>query len=223
MNSLFFPPVVLIFNVFFLFIVSRLTIDEIFGALNLITKNKGTVYWLVSLIFFPGTTIHELAHFFMATILLVRVREFKIFPEWQNNHIKLGFVSMEKRDFLRGILIGIAPIFAGFGFFWFLSVFKIFPNSNLLLNAVIVYLIFCISTMMFSSREDLKELINTIPILILVGLSLYIFNVKADLNLLLNSTLIKIIKDINIYLFYSLIINIISVVVIKSLRFILKK
>jgi len=219
MDNIYFSLIILIADVFLLYLVSRKTINEIFNSLMIVTKTKGIVYSLASLIFFPGTAIHELAHFFMATVLFIKVREFKIFPEWYGGRIRLGTVVMEKKDFLRGILVGIAPLFAGFAFFWWLSAFKIFPNSSLLLNAILIYFMFCVSTTMFSSYEDLKELINTVPFLILIGVGLYLFDIRVDLNLISSGRLIKIIKDINTYLFYSLIINVVIVVILKSFRF----
>lgn len=205
---------ILFFQIISLFFISRITIEEIFRFFYPLNS------LIIALIFLPGTMVHELAHFFMCTILLVRTQKLSILPERAGKKIKLGSVVRERVDFLRGTLIGLAPIFAGLFFFWWLSFVKVLPNNNLLITIVLIYLIFSISTTMFSSTEDLRELINLIPLIILIALGFYLFNI--NLQFIINDLIIKTIKDINIYLFYSIIINILIIGVIRSLKFIFK-
>ena len=205
-----------------LYFASRFTIGEIFSVINRFTNQRAIIYPFFALIFFPGTVIHELAHYFVGTMLLIKIREVKIFPEWQDNHLKLGSVSFEKKDFIRGIIVGVAPFIIGLLFFLWLSILNIFPNKNLLMNILFIYLIFTVSTMMFSSQADLIELINIIPLIILILLIIYIFNLRVDYfianNNWIKEGIIKSLSYINYYLLFSLIINLIIIILLKSLR-----
>lgn len=205
------PLLILFLQIFILFFISRVTIEQIF----LFFYPLNSLF--VALIFFPGTVVHELAHFFMCAILFVRTQKLSILPEREKGNIRLGSVVREEVDFLRGILIGLAPIFAGLFFFWWLSIAKIFPSSNLLINIILIYLMFAISTTMFSSREDLKELINLIPLIILIVLGIYLFDIDLSWQLKIDNLRIEAIKDINLYLFYSILINILIIGIVRGI------
>lgn len=218
MNNQYSPILFFLGNVIFLFLVSRITIQELFRFVRLCSQEKTVIYTLISLIFLPGTIIHEIAHYFTATILFLKVREVRILPQWEDNHIKLGSVIYEKKDFLRGMLIGLAPIFGGFIIFLLFSVYKIFPNSNIFINIILIYIIFTISTTMFSSSQDLKELVNTIPFIIFVAIGFYLLNIQVDSKFFVNKEIIKTVNNINLYLFYSLIINIVIILFMRLVK-----
>ncbi len=208
-----------------LYFLSRWTISKLFHFLRVFLKNDHLTFSLVSLIFFPGTIIHELAHFFAAMILFLRVRSINIFPKWQGNEIKLGSVLYEKKDFVRGVLVGIAPIFAGIIFFWAVAAFKLFPAENIILNIVFLYLIFTVSTMMFSSKRDLVDLIYIFPFLVFLYGFFYIFDLKLDFllkNKVFEKDLFIFIKQVNVYLFISIIINVFLLVMLFIVRGLIK-
>lgn len=82
---------------------------ELSGASLLIfgsTKPGRAIY---SLFVLPGTIIHELSHWIVAELLLVKTGEITIFPE----ESRLGSVSTAKSDPFRGFLIGLAPFITG--------------------------------------------------------------------------------------------------------------
>lgn len=158
------------------------------------------IYALISTIYFPGTLLHETAHFAMATLLLLRVKEIQIFPKITGEDtVKLGHVLYEKRGAVRGALVGIAPFFLGMIFFWSLTYFKLFPNQSLGLNILFSYLIFTISSTMFSSKHDLIDILYAIP-LVIMGIGIvYIFNLTSSFE--------ELIRNINLYFFFPLVIN----------------
>lgn len=193
-----------------LFFLSRFTINQLFYFFRRFLKNEKAVFRLISLIFFPGTVLHEFAHFFAAIVLFLRVRDIKIFPEWENNNLKLGHVLYEKKDFVRGILVGIAPIFAGLLFFLSLFAWRLFPQQNFLLNVLVIYFIFTVSSMMFSSKQDLIDLIYIPPVLILIAGIIYVFDIKIDIlfqNENLSRLAITFLTQINFYLVISILIH----------------
>lgn len=201
-----------------LFFISRESINEIFYYLRKFFRSDSIIYSLVSIFFLPGTIVHELSHFFMAMILFLNVREIHIFPKWEGNHIKLGRVIYEKKDFLRGIMVGIAPIITGFIFLFSVSTLKIFPSQNLLLNILIIYSILVITSTMFSSKQDLVDIVFILPVFLIVGAVIYIFNIDLSYfykNQQFVTKLSDILLRINWYLFLSLSLHIIFIVVLK--------
>ncbi|MBI3620004.1 hypothetical protein HY214_02570 [Candidatus Roizmanbacteria bacterium] len=209
-----------------IFWLSRQTVNELFFFLRTFIHQERVVFSLVSLLFFPGTILHEMAHFITALALMLRVREITIFPKFHANYIKLGSVVYEKQDFVRGVLVGIAPIFAGLFFFWFVARFNLFPSDTLWLNMLITYLIFTISSTMFSSKQDLVDVVFILPLFLLIGGVVYIFNINLSFithNGVVVDGLTSFLKEVNIYLGFSLIMNIGLLAVLKMMRQLMKK
>jgi len=215
----------LILQLVLIYLISRCVINELFLLLLDLFGNQKLVYNLLALFFLPGTIIHELSHFLAATVLFLRVRSFSIWPQWQNNHLKLGSVVYEKKDLLRSILVGIAPLFGGLAFFLFLANFNIFPQINWLVNLFLLYLIFVVSVNMFSSKKDLQDLLFLIPLSLIAGLVIYIFNLPIDLvfNNGFWHNIIIIFRRINIYLLLSLGINLGFWLILKFTGRLIKK
>lgn len=221
----------LTFVIFFLllatiFFISRFTTNEIFYFLRIFIKDENLISSLISLFFLPGTILHELAHFFAASILLLRVRSVSIFPSRQENYIKLGSVIYEKKDVLRGILVGIAPVFVGLIFFYLIDATKLFPATNIFLNLIMFYLIFSVSSTMFSSKQDLVDLIFVLPLILVFFAFLYIFDIKINLlleNKAIVNNFLLFLGKINQYLIFTLLINLLLIIVLKVTRSILKK
>ncbi len=216
-------PLQLIFfvgQIIILYFISRVTVQETFYFFAHFTRSQRVIFSLVSTVFFVGTVLHEMAHFLMAVGLMLRVHDVKIFPEWEGNSIKLGRVLYEKKDFVRGILVGIAPIFAGVYFFWLVAYWSQIFQGNIPLQAVIIYLMFVISTTMFSSKQDLIDIVFILPVFLIVGAGMYILNLpvlSVFMSLLpfVNPTLLL----INHYLLYSVLIHIGLIALCKSLRY----
>ncbi len=201
-----YQPLFFILLLFVLYFVSRQTINHMFHALRLFIKNEKSIFAIISFIFFPGTVIHEMAHFFMAIILMLKVRGITIFPTWENGYIKLGSVVYEKGDYIRGVLVGIAPIIVGLLCFWWISVVNIFPSDNFSITIALGYLIFVISSTMFSSKQDLVDLIFLIPFIILGFIIMYIFDINIRIPLNGNSMRIiaEYMQTANTYLMFSI-------------------
>jgi|GEM_PF-798412 len=215
--------VLLLLGIYFF---SRQTINELFYFLQIFFRKNELVFSLISLIFLPGTIIHELAHFLAAMILMLKVSEVRILPEIDKDNIRLGSVVYEKKDIIRSILVGLAPIFLALSIFWILANFHVFPGPNIYFNALMVYVLFTISSTMFSSKKDLQDLIFVFPLIVIISAIVYIFDIRVDMvfrNKILMENIANIIKQVNYYLVVSLLINIVLIVFFKSLRFVLKK
>jgi len=195
-----------------IFFLSRKNFNNFFYLFRRIFKNEKTVYALVSLLFLPGTIIHEFSHFFTAMILFLPVKDIQIFPKFEEGQIKLGHVLYVKKDFLRGILVGIAPFFGALLFFFILGIFKLFPNKILGLNIALIYLIFTVSSVMFSSKQDLVDIVYLIPLLVFLAGIYYVFQPLINLSFFdrlkeVINGLRFFLEKVNFYLFISIIIH----------------
>ncbi len=210
--------IVFLLQIIVIYIISKLTIKELFLFLRKFFQTDFPVFLLVSFIFLPGTIIHETSHFITALLLILPVKSMTIFPKWDNNEIKLGEVLFVKKDFLRAILVGIAPVFFGIGILFLLFFYQIYPSNNLGLNILYSYLIFSISANMFSSKQDLKDLILITPVALLVMVLFYVFDIK------INTDFINVIMNkVNLYIFFVLIINVMLFSFFKLLNYFIKK
>lgn len=210
--------IVFLLQIVAIYFISRLIIKELFLLLRKFFQTDFPIFLIVSLIFFPGTIIHETAHFITALFLILPVKSMTIFPKLDNNEIKLGEVIFVKKDFLRAILVGIAPVFFGIGILFLLFYYHIYPANNLSLNILYSYLIFSISANMFSSSQDLKDSILIIPVILLFIIIFYVFDIKINM-----SSINVIINKINLYIFFVLIINVLLFSFIKLLNHFIKK
>ncbi|PIY71891.1 hypothetical protein COY87_03810 [Candidatus Roizmanbacteria bacterium CG_4_10_14_0_8_um_filter_33_9] len=221
MDNIVLQPVFFIILLLILFFLSCQTTNEIFYFLRMFIKNDSTVFGLVTFFFLPGTILHEFSHFFMAIILFLPVHKIQILPEFEKNYIKLGKVLYEKKDVIRGVIVGIAPLLGAMLFFWFLSIFHLFPQQNIWLSILLGYVVFSVSTSMFSSKQDLIDLVYIIPFIALFWAIIYLFNINLSF-IIQNRTFIRNIQEffynVRFYLVFSLIIHGIVIIVLKSLR-----
>ncbi len=201
-----------------LYLLSRRTIQELFYILLRLFPKK-IAYSLVALLFFPGTVVHEVAHFLMATILIMRVRDIRLLPEWHGNNLKLGSVLYEKQDALRGIVVGIAPVVAGILIFLFLANWNIHIRNSVAENLIFFYVVFVISTTMFSSKQDLVDLVYVLPFILLLCIVLYVLDVPviAFVQESVNNMATSLAK-INQYLLYSVGVHIALITLFKLIK-----
>lgn len=129
---------------------------------------RGLIFAAISLLFFPGTVIHEGAHAITALCLLLPVKSIHLIPEWDHKSIKLGHVVYEKRGLWRSIIVGLAPLPFGLLALWFILMW----NVPVWLTG---YLMFVITSTMFSSKSDLVDVIYIIPLLIVLGIVWFFF------------------------------------------------
>lgn len=197
--------------VFFIFIISRLTVNEMFLFLMRLFKNKPLAFSIISIFFLPGTIVHETAHFLTALILLLPVKKMSVFPIFENNEIKLGGVTFERRDFIRSAIVGIAPFFIGISMLFLMFSFSSFFQTSILLKIIFYYLVFAISSNMFSSKKDLEDLALIIPIIVLVFIIFYILGLKINIifeNKTFTNGFNAIMNKANYYFFLVLIVQI---------------
>lgn len=158
----------LLAELIFLYLLSRWVIQMFYSLMHSLTQSRTIAIWVVSIIFFPGTVIHELAHLFTAEILGVQTGKLTLVPEsLEGSEVKTGGVMIAQTDPFRRTLIGLAPVSVGVAVLAALSYFIRHALQNTLVSGVFFYLLFSISNSMFSSKEDMK---GVIPFTITVAL-----------------------------------------------------
>jgi hypothetical protein len=167
---------VVILEVLLLFLISSLLKKSIIAFLFLLVRKQSLVITLFSILFYPGVVVHELSHFIMAAVLFVPIKDLILVPKMVEGRLRGGSVVIERVDFIRRTIVGIAPLFGGIIVIWGMSQFVRyeFGITNILQLILYVYLAFSISATMYSSQKDLEALLYFVPfIAILVGV-LYI-------------------------------------------------
>jgi hypothetical protein len=158
-----------------LFILSKEVQRKLSTFFYQITRSTKATIYLMALLFFPGTIIHELAHFIMAGILFVPVHHIEFIPKLEGDYVKLGSVTMARRDPFRRFFVGIAPIIVGVSLMLGIIFYTLQNNlyTQWWIFLFIAYIVFEIGNTMFSSKKDME---GALELLIAVGfLSLVFF------------------------------------------------
>lgn len=147
------------------------------SSLSLLLLGK-TIYgeWLYSIIFLPGTILHEISHFLMAELLGVRTGTIEILPNFSektpDHRARLGSVETVQTDPIRSFLIGIAPFITGIATLWILATLLSKSTLSSWYLAAVVYAIAVVGSSMLLSREDRRNW-PFILVLLIILLTLY--------------------------------------------------
>ncbi|HLD24437.1 MAG TPA: hypothetical protein VJB96_00825 [Patescibacteria group bacterium] len=190
--------IIILIELLLLYVLSRRLTQNLFVAVFLLTKSRPVAVSFLSILFFPGTVIHELAHLFTAEILGVRTSGMTLVPEGiDQKEVRTGSVSIAQSDPIRRAMIGIAPVFVGLLTLGTLSYFFSQQLTALYLSdspiggmdkiigisiAALFYLIFAVSNTMFSSPEDLEGFWPVVVVLTLLAGAAYIAGLRITLT-----------------------------------------
>lgn len=135
---------------------------------------------LISVIFLPGTIIHEFAHAIMAKLLFVHVGKMELVPQLSGESLKLGSVEVGKTDIVRNFFIGIAPFLIGTSLL--LGVlYYVFSRDLIGVNLITLFVLifaFILSNTMYSSKKDMEGAIEFFLLIIVPVLILYFLGVR---------------------------------------------
>ncbi len=182
-----------------LYFLARSVSLTIYHFAYLIFGSRTVAISLTTLIFFPGTVVHELSHLFTAEVLGVRTGKLSLVPEnIEEEEVTAGSVQIAKTDPFRRYVIGFAPLIVGLVTvaalsYWLPQLLEeafIRPRlasqgEALRIFATLfgtMYLLFVVSNSMFSSREDLKGFVGfTIAIGLIISAG-YIAGIRIGLT-----------------------------------------
>jgi len=189
---------IILLEIFGLWLVSRNLIRQIFTAIMTIFRSRPLAVSIVTALLFPGTVIHELSHLFTAEILGVRTGKLRLSPESiEGEDIRVGSVELSQTDPFRRSVIGLAPFFVGLTALFTLCPLlpnlwsdavtacgnnALFSSPSLYLLPLVSYLLFCISATMFASSEDMKGVIPLGIVLGILGAALYMSGVRIGIT-----------------------------------------
>lgn len=156
--------------------------------------SRHTALGLITLLYLPGTIVHELSHWLTAEILRVPTGEISFTPDIDEvskstREIKMGEVQLGSTDPIRRFLIGIAPLINGlicivalmhvWQYFW--------PQMDtqwlqIGLTGLFGYFIYAISNSMFLSKKDLEGAWMVYVIAGLIIFSIYIIGIRIEIT-----------------------------------------
>lgn len=172
-----------------LFFISRSVTQLIYGVFLLIFRHRSVAISLTTVLFFPGTVVHELAHLFTAEVMGVRTGKLSLVPEnLEEEEVTAGSVQIAKSDPFRRYAIGFAPLFVGMvaiaalSYWLMMVIVDVTSAVNKGMFFLIAYLLFVISNSMFSSREDLRGFVGFAVAIGLMATAGYIAGIRIGLT-----------------------------------------
>ncbi len=174
---------ILVAEILGLYLLSRRLTQILYDLVYLVTRARTVAITFVTILAFPGTVIHELAHLFTAEVLGVRTGKLTLVPEnLQEEDVKAGSVMIANTDPFRRFAIGLAPVFVGLLAIATLSYLLSLSTIYDLRSILYYYLLFAVSNSMFSSREDLKGFIPFVAALSLLVAAAYAMGFRIGLT-----------------------------------------
>jgi len=138
-----------------------------------------------SLIFLPGTLIHEVSHFLLAAFTGARTGRIEIFPEYLeeeaeeelDRQVTLGYVQTQRLNPIQGFLVGTAPFLLGLPFIILLSflIRDAYAAGDYRLLIPYGYLFFTIGNSFFPSTTDIKQAIPLVVVSVIFAVLAWIF------------------------------------------------
>ena len=199
--------ILLIFQIFSLYLFSKLLIQSLSTLFFQLTKSHSFTVKMLAIFFLPGTFVHELAHALTATITFVSVHNIHLLPKVEEEgSIKLGSVEITKSDPFRRALIGVAPVLWGVGMLllivWLLETKIPLTFAYSWLIILFGYLIFVIANTMFSSKKDMEGLLLVNALLIAIIAAMILLKISSPFywfaDILNNNT--QFVLKLNLYL-----------------------
>lgn len=172
-------------EIILLYFLARRTSRKILMILNRIIRNRKISIYLFSVVFLPGTFVHEMSHFLTALFFGVPVGKVELFPVIEEEEIRMGSVAIGKIDPIRRTLVGIAPVIFGLAIILG-SVFYVYQNSLFrqpLVLTLLSYVVFEVGNTMFSSKKDLEGAFTVFATAAIIYLFLYFFGLRIYFSL----------------------------------------
>ncbi len=214
-----------LFQIFSLYLFSRLLIQTLGRLFMTLTGSHTKAVNLLAFFFLPGTFVHESAHAFTATIMLVTVHDFHLMPKIEEHGIKLGSVEITKSDPFRRALIGVAPVIWGVIILlvitWLIESKIPVTVSSWWIYLLLSYAVFVISNTMFSSKKDLEGMLLIYVLIIAIIGALLLLKFYLPFLWLASylTTHSQFLLKLNIYLLVPILVDLLVYGIFKILKF----
>lgn len=211
--------IIFILQIILLYFLSRRLTKNIYKILHRFTKNKKATVFLYALLFFPGTFVHEMAHFLFALFLLVPIGDVKLIPEIEESGVKLGSISIGKTDFVRRFLVGVAPLIVGTTLILFGLNYLIGAEFFDSFWAIVVgaYIVFEIGNTMFMSKRDIVGTWRFLVFLLIISVVYFVLGMQnyIDISVSLPEKFVILVKNATVFMLVPIVIDIILFFLVK--------
>lgn len=211
---------ILILSLVTLYVLAGIFIKKFYIVIYRMTRDRDDAAVILGWIFIPGTFIHEIAHLLMALILIVPFGQLNLMPEVQEDGVKLGSVQIGKTDFIRGSLVGLAPIIAGGAIIFAAISYSLMHLNVWWVIVILIYLIFEITHTMFSSKRDLYAVLELVVFIILISAAFVIFKIYAPFTFIYQEILKAgpFIQKFSYFLFIPIVLELIFLAFFRKIR-----
>ena len=153
------------------------------------SQHTAIIAW--SIIFLPGTLIHEISHFLVAALTGARTGKIEIFPEYLEDNsrdnrtsVVLGSVQTQRLNPIQGFFVGIAPFITGMALLIWLDTLlqTSYSEGNIWIFFLEGYLFFTIANSFFPSWPDIKQTLPLIIIFLVIALLAWYLGFQVSLN-----------------------------------------
>ncbi len=218
----------LLISLIFLYISGQVLLHQLTYLVHHAGGSRRFLIVLWSIVFLPGTIIHELSHFFVAMMVGARTGKIEIFPEFldSDDHgggVALGSVQTQKLNIIQGVLVGLAPFFAGLGLLVWLGSLILLSYASEDYRVLIFqgYLFFTISNSFFPSRSDLVHVVPAVITVVIIATISWLVGVQVSFSV--PKTVADIAQTIFLTLVASTLLNLFFSLLLSLLRKILRK
>jgi len=222
------------------YLMKTLLLEFIGRALLSISIIGDIAVWLLALLMFPGTVVHEVCHYVAATFLFVKVSKISFLPRKTENGIALGYIQPAKQpDPFRNSLIGVAPLIGGsavlvaivaLGFHFpmptyflgapqlitELSTLRTHIDLNSTSDLVVLWLLFSIGNLIFPSKSDRRSWFLVGILTVALGGALWYFAGIGPSDLLARLPL-SLLEAVNMAIFALTLVLIIDLILLTPL------
>lgn len=224
------PFIFLLISVLALLFAQRILGKQISRLVRRFGGGHNAVIWFWSVLFLPGTLVHEVSHFLMAAATGARTGSIEILPEFieddlkpgESRSVKLGSVQVGSMNPIQGFLVGLAPFITGSLILTWLSTVLLpqFQAKEYLIFGLAAYLFFTVANSFFPSREDLKHTLPFVVLMILLALGAWYLGI--DLNISANARISEIAGSLGTAFFASFGVNAVIIFILFLVNRILR-
>lgn len=196
----------------------------------------------VFLLFLPGIVAHELSHWVVAKLLGLKPSRFRVWPQRQGNYIGLGSVSIHSGGIALDSLVGLAPLMTGTLVVAWIG-YQVFASNQLLTvvtqgqwprvatvflqaigardGALWAYLVFAVANSMMPSSSDRQPVLPLLLYLAFVALIYFVVGLPGDVFATLLSRAAPFFQIVTGALVFTILLDILVLVVLLPLEFLL--
>jgi hypothetical protein len=165
-----------------IFLSSRLLLRNLSLWVGRVTGDYEKTVRFIATLFLPGTALHEMAHYLVASMLGVAVGEIDLVPRLADGQLKLGSVEIGRMDPVRKLLVCGAPLLVGMGVVLGVLYVESVWEVGLYGDLAVGYVVFQVSNTMFMSRRDMEAVWEFLLLIVIAVVILYLVGFRVTVG-----------------------------------------